>query len=270
MPARPSELQKRVASGVVMAVIALSALYLGGVAFWLLVSLLALAMMHEWATMMRAATWKKALALLLVAAMMAYALLLVDRSAFASHSDAIAAQAIDLAGAGAILLAVVAFSARLGAGLLYVALPALALVYLREQPDGLALALWTLVVVWATDIGAYFAGRAIGGPKLAPSISPNKTWAGLFGGMAAALAIGAGVAWSAGLPAALLVLGAPLAVAAQGGDLFESWLKRISGVKDSGRLLPGHGGVLDRLDGVVPVAVLIAAATALGMIHAPA
>jgi phosphatidate cytidylyltransferase len=268
--ASPSELQKRVLSGVVMIVLALGALYLGGLVFWAMASLLALLMMREWAGMMKAATWKTGLALVLVAMLMAYGLDFVDRPFFAAHQDPILSQAGELAGAAAILLAVVTFSARLGWGLIYVVFPALSLVFLREQEAGLALALWTLVVVWATDIGAYFAGRAIGGPKLAPRLSPNKTWAGLIGGMIAALAFGALVAWVAGLPMVLYGLGAPLAVAAQMGDLFESWLKRISGVKDSGKLLPGHGGVLDRLDGVVPVAVLMAAAIVAGLIHAPA
>ena len=98
----------------------------------------------------------------------------------------------------------------------------------------MALTLWTLAVVWATDIGAYFSGRAIGGPKLAPALSPNKTWAGLGGGEAAALFVGMAIALAFGLPRALLLLGAPMAVLAQIGDLFESWLKRKAGVKDSG------------------------------------
>ena len=97
-------------------------------------------------------------------------------------------------------------------------------------------------------------------------MSPNKTWAGLIGGMAAALILGAAVAWAAGLPGFCWIAGAPLAAAAQMGDLFESWLKRRSGVKDSGKLLPGHGGVLDRLDGVVPVSVAVAAAVAAGLL----
>jgi phosphatidate cytidylyltransferase len=125
-----------------------------------------------------------------------------------------------------------------------------------------------------TDSGAYFAGRAIGGPKIAPSISPSKTWAGLLGGMAASalwvvlwvLAIDSGVSWlgprfelglrldGEGLGSAAL-LGAGLAVLAQAGDFFESWLKRRAGVKDSSRLIPGHGGVFDRIDGMLPVAI---------------
>ena len=141
------------------------------------------------------------------------------------------------------------------AGVAYVAIPVIALLLLRNVPSiGFALTLWTFLIVWATDIGAYFAGRSIGGPKLAPAISPAKTWSGLGGGVAAAALAGGVMAAKTGLPPACLWLGAPLAILAQAGDLFESALKRRAGVKDSGNILPGHGGVMDRLDGVVPVA----------------
>lgn len=150
-------------------------------------------------------------------------------------------------------------------GFIYCLLPAVALLWIRERAEyqgigqGFDLLIWVFMVVWATDIGAYFAGRAIGGPKLAPSISPNKTIAGLIGGViSAALMAGAWV-YYVGLSAQLLWLAVPFAVAAQLGDLYESGLKRRAGVKDSGTWLPGHGGLLDRLDGLVPVAVLTAA-----------
>jgi phosphatidate cytidylyltransferase len=262
-----TELQLRVLSGVVMIAVALGALWLGGIAFWALVSLLAVLMMVEWAQMAKAVRWQTWLSAIIVAALMACAFTLLDSRLVGAMPDRLAAQTIDLTGVSAILLAVISFRARLGAGVLYAALPAAALIFIRQQPgQGLTLALWTLAIVWATDIGAYFAGRAIGGPKLAPVISPNKTWAGLIGGMAAAAIVGAGIARGAGLPAFCWIAGAPLAVAAQIGDLFESWLKRRSGVKDSGKLLPGHGGVLDRLDGVVPVAIIVAACVTIGMI----
>ncbi len=261
-----AELRTRILSGIVMIAVALGALVFGGIAFWALVSLLAILMMAEWANMMQAARWKQLWACALVAALMAYALLFTDGVYLRAYHAPLIAQGLDLAGLAAILLAVTCVSARLGAGLLYAVLPAIALIFIRQQDAGLSLALWTLVIVWGTDIGAYFAGRAIGGPKLAPAISPNKTWAGLIGGMIAAAIVGAGLAWRFHLPAPLYYLGAPLAVAAQMGDLFESWLKRRSGVKDSGRILPGHGGVLDRLDGVVPVAVIVAGAIGVGLI----
>lgn len=155
-------------------------------------------------------------------------------------------------------------------GFIYCLLPAVALLWIRERAEyqgigqGFDLLIWVFLVVWATDIGAYFAGRAIGGPKLAPAVSPNKTIAGLIGGViSAALMAGAWV-YYVGLPAQLLWLAVPFAVAAQLGDLYESGLKRRAGVKDSGTWLPGHGGLLDRLDGLVPVAILTAALMVMG------
>jgi phosphatidate cytidylyltransferase len=142
-------------------------------------------------------------------------------------------------------------------GFLYALLPALALLWIRERA-GLNLLIWVFIVTWATDIGAYFAGRAFGKRKLAPSISPGKTVEGLYGGMAAATVLAAPWVVLTGLSYVLLLLPPWLALAAQGGDLFESGMKRRAGVKDSGTWLPGHGGVLDRLDGLVPVAVLTA------------
>jgi phosphatidate cytidylyltransferase len=129
----------------------------------------------------------------------------------------------------------------------------------------LNLLLWVFIVTWATDIGAYFVGRALGKKKLAPSISPNKTVAGLYGGVAAATLLGGAWVLYRDLNHALVVLAPIFAAAAQGGDLFESWMKRKAGVKDSGTWLPGHGGVLDRLDGLVPVAVLTALAQLVGL-----
>jgi phosphatidate cytidylyltransferase len=147
-------------------------------------------------------------------------------------------------------------------GVPYVGLPAMALVILRgETHAGMLTVIWLLVVVWAADICAYFAGRLIGGVKLAPRISPKKTWAGLWGavggGALSGLVMGQ---WpgSAG-PLFLVVLGGFLAAVDQMGDLFESALKRHYGVKDSGSLIPGHGGVLDRVDGLVAATLCLAA-----------
>ncbi len=151
------------------------------------------------------------------------------------------------------------------AGFVYALAAALSLLWVREHAEqGASAVFWVFLVVWSTDIGAYFAGRAIGGPKLAPSISPAKTWAGLYGGVAAATVIGGGWALFVGLPLVTLLLAPLFAVAAQAGDLFESWMKRRAGVKDSGRWLPGHGGVFDRVDGLLPVAVLAAIAVMAG------
>ncbi len=146
-------------------------------------------------------------------------------------------------------------------GTLYIGLPCVALVWLRNEPTlGREIVLWLLLVVWASDIGAYAAGRLIGGPKLAPRISPNKTWAGLAGGIGAAAATSFGFASHLGgahlAPAA--ILGALLAVAAQLGDLGESWVKRRFGVKDASSLIPGHGGLLDRVDALLVVILIVA------------
>jgi phosphatidate cytidylyltransferase len=146
----------------------------------------------------------------------------------------------------------------------YALLPALALLWIRER-SGVDLLLWVFIVTWSTDIGAYFAGRRLGRRKLAPKISPGKTVEGLYGGIAAATLLGGAWAYAAHLGVALFALAPILAIAAQAGDLFESAIKRRAGVKDSGAWLPGHGGALDRLDGLVPVAVLTAAAQLLGL-----
>lgn len=150
------------------------------------------------------------------------------------------------------------------AGFFYCLIPAVSVLWIRERAEfegiglGPDLLIWVFIVVWSTDIGAFFAGRAIGGPKLAPAISPNKTIAGLVGGVISAALLSWAWVTAANLPSLLLWLAAPFAVIAQVGDLFESGLKRRAGVKDSGRWLPGHGGLLDRIDGLVPVAALTA------------
>ncbi len=148
------------------------------------------------------------------------------------------------------------------AGVIYISVPVVALVWLRSDPGGERLILWLMATVWATDIGAFFAGRLIGGPKLAPRISPKKTWAGLIGAMVSAGLVGAlADLFVPGTPgaAALAAAGAALAVVAQAGDLGESWVKRSFGAKDSSGLIPGHGGLLDRVDGLLAAAVALAA-----------
>jgi phosphatidate cytidylyltransferase len=149
-------------------------------------------------------------------------------------------------------------------GFVYALLPALAILWIRER-SGFDLLLWVFIVTWSTDIGAYLVGRRFGRRKLAPALSPGKTVEGLVGGVVAAAVLGGAWALYARLGVALLPLSPVLALAAQAGDLFESGMKRRAGVKDSGAWLPGHGGVLDRLDGLVPVAVLTAAAQLVGL-----
>lgn len=152
-------------------------------------------------------------------------------------------------------------------GFFYCLLPALALLWIRDRSggQGLSLLLWVFIITWSTDIGAYFAGRRFGKRKLAPSISPGKTVEGLWGGVAAAALFGGAWVLATDLNRALILLAPIMAIAAQAGDLFESKMKRTAGVKDSGNWLPGHGGFLDRLDGLVPVAVLTVLAQAAGL-----
>jgi phosphatidate cytidylyltransferase len=148
------------------------------------------------------------------------------------------------------------------AAIAYVALPALALLFIRgHDAAGRDSLLWVVAIVWATDIGAYAFGRLIGGPKLAPSISPKKTWAGAIGGLMCGVAAAAGVTVALNMPltAPMLLIAVLASVATEAGDLLESALKRWYHVKDSGTLIPGHGGLMDRFDGLwaaAPVAAL--------------
>lgn len=131
---------------------------------------------------------------------------------------------------------------------------------------GVTAALWVFGMVWATDIGAYFAGRAFGGARLAPKISPSKTWSGLVGGMVAALIVSATLGDRGGIIGVPLWIGLIMGLLAQLGDLAQSWMKRRAGVKDSGKLIPGHGGLFDRVDGLLPVALVLGALAVAGQI----
>ncbi|QXQ08489.1 phosphatidate cytidylyltransferase [Sphingosinicellaceae bacterium] len=246
----------RVLTGVVLIAVALAAVWAGGLVFSALVAVAVLLMFAEWSVMHDISRRFRLAGLAIVGASIFFAIYAaVDR-------------ALLVAVGGAILLGIFARgydrqrAAWIAGGVLYCALPGIALIVLRGLPGGLELTAWTLAIVWATDIFAFFAGRTIGGPKLAPALSPNKTWAGLAGGAIGAALTSYIVARIAGISLALfdyaLIAGLVLAVVAQGGDLFESWMKRLTGLKDSGRLLPGHGGILDRLDGLVPVAIIVA------------
>lgn len=152
-------------------------------------------------------------------------------------------------------------------GILWIALPCIALVWLAQDPQsGRTTVLWIMAIVWATDIGAYAVGRTFGGPRLAPRMSPHKTWSGLIGGVICATAAGAVAAIVIGAPllSPLPLLSGVLAVVAQSGDLAESIAKRHFGVKDSSGLIPGHGGLLDRLDGMLAVIPAVALLSLMG------
>jgi phosphatidate cytidylyltransferase len=244
------ELVQRVTVGILLIIVAVLELWLGGSALWVLATVAALIMGGEWAGLTRADDKRR---------LIQYALCipLALMSPLAAGPSLLAMAAI----AGATIFTLIVTRNRwLAAGVPYVALPIMALLWIRMQDNGLLLAFWALSLVWATDIGAFFAGRNFGGPKVAPAISPNKTWSGLIGGMVAALLLGWALASYYDLPFQLAMASPGLALLAQVGDFFESWMKRRAGVKDSGTILPGHGGVLDRLDGVVtslPVAALL-------------
>lgn len=247
-----SNLAVRTVSGIAMIAVALAALWFGDIAFWLLTVVAALVMLAEWSDLHLAPPKHKRLAQYALSAplaLMAPAWLLLQVHDFFT---------LGLLAGAAFFVVIVTSRPRLALGVLYCGLPVFALIVLRRQTDGLVLASWAMALVWATDIGAYFAGRTIGGPKLAPGVSPNKTWAGLIGGVIAAGLFGWALAINAGLPSLLATASPALAVLAQVGDLYESALKRRAGVKDSGNILPGHGGVMDRLDGLVPVAPVAA------------
>ena len=248
----PSNLRLRMIASVAMIAVASAALYLGGLFFWLLAAVGAMLMLAEWADLLKASPREKQLSLFS---------LFVAISAMAPLAWGPGFFTLGLVAAAFFFIVITTRKPQLAAGAFYVGLPVFSLLLIREQGwvDGLLCAFWALAIVWATDIGAFFAGRSIGGPKLAPAISPAKTWSGLIGGMLAASALAVVLHLLAGLPLRLTLATPVLAIVAQLGDLFESALKRRAGVKDSGNLLPGHGGVLDRLDGVVPVAPLAAA-----------
>jgi phosphatidate cytidylyltransferase len=264
-PAAPqSDLLTRFAAAVVMIAVACVAIYVGGWLFRLLVAAGAAVMILEWGDMHRLQRVWTYLALgLLVLALLGASQTLypvgeidvigdvegVGISTFLDSWMGFAAIAV-----AALLAGIASRRPSLGWGMLYIGIPSFALLIIAWTD--VYLVFWLMLVTWATDIFAYFAGRSIGGPKLAPKISPNKTWAGLIGGMAGAAVVGALAAWLFGISAELpdfLWLGAPMGLLAQLGDLYESRVKRRLGVKDSGNLLPGHGGVLDRLDGLLPV-----------------
>jgi phosphatidate cytidylyltransferase len=175
---------------------------------------------------------------------------------------------------GAAALAPAERRAYVAGGIPYAGALGVAPIVLRsDSHDGFLAMIFLFAVVWATDIVAYFVGRAVGGPKLMPQVSPKKTWSGALGGTAAAVVAALAVATAAGLMGlfALAMLAVILSILAQAGDLFESFLKRKFGAKDSSRLIPGHGGLMDRLDGFVAagvVAMLIGVAR--GGVEAPA
>jgi len=242
----------RVAAALVLAPLAIAMAYAGGWWWAVLVTLAAIGLFVEW-LMVTCAERNVAVTVSgIVALVLATPFLAVDRIE----------AALVVLGLGLIAVAVRASPPRIWviAGYLYAAAAQLASVAVRlDQTQGFSALILVLLVVWATDSGGYFAGRGIGGPKLWPRVSPKKTWAGAIGGFVASLAVAIGfAALGLGKALPLLILAAALSIAAQFGDLFESAVKRRFGVKDSSHIIPGHGGVMDRLDGFVAAIVLAA------------
>ena len=246
---RMSDLTLRILTGVAMIAVAMLALVLGGLVFWLLAVIAGLFMMAEWADLHGIDAKQKRLA--------QYSLF-VPLALMAPLAAGPRFPAFGLLIGAAFFIVIVTGKRILALGTIYVGLPILSLLLIRHQKEGVVFALWALALVWATDIGAYAAGRAVGGPKLWPAVSPKKTWAGLVGGVVLASLFAAFMHKAYGLPLRLTLATPVLAVVAQAGDFYESWLKRRAGVKDSGNILPGHGGIMDRLDGLVPVAPIAA------------
>lgn len=248
-PRARSDLLPRTITATVLIVLALGAAAVGGPAFTVVAVVVVTLMWAEWTRMHHTATlWRFVGWAALIAAL------------------ALAELEWPLVGAGVAAVGAIGIRTttprreKAGVGLLYAGLPGVAMVWLRDKPEGFAWVVWALTIVWLTDIMAYAVGRTVGGPKLTPHISPNKTWAGLGGGVGGAALVGMS-APLLGLPIAVpfgAMAGLVLGFLAQLGDLFESWLKRRAGIKDTGNLLPGHGGVLDRVDGLVPVAIAVA------------
>jgi len=258
-------LAARIASAALLAALATGAVLLGGAALALLILAGLLLAAREWAALVpRTSPEGRALLIGAPAALGGAAIAAVAAGAAGLAWPILLLGAPLAAGLAALIPGGAPHRTALGA--LYLGGPAAVVLWLRQDPRGGAgCVLWLLAVVAATDTLAYAAGRTIGGPRLAPAISPGKTWAGLAGGLFGATLVGAAGGALLGWPwAAAGGLGALLALVAQGGDLFESWLKRRAGVKDSGALLPGHGGILDRIDGLLPAALVLGLLVALG------
>lgn len=247
-------------SALVLAPLVLFAVWIGGWPFALLLAVTASLVMWEWSGIVRGSGVGPRT--VLICGVCSVPVILV-----AAGLPELAALAVVFAAASAHLLTRADDPGRLmGAGVAYACLPAMALVLLRGDPVlGLAAIAYLVAIVWGTDIGGYFAGRWFGGPKLWPAVSPKKTWSGSIGSLLAAIAAAGATLAAFGLLSFWpVILAAGLSMVSQAGDLAESALKRRFGVKDASNLIPGHGGVMDRIDGLAAAAL---GAAAVGLVR---
>lgn len=247
-----SNLFMRVVAALVMAPLTIAIAWIGGWPWaWIVIAAAAL-LYFEWLMIVGASGNRLAVAAGIAALAVAGVCLMMRRTDLA----------LGIVAVGIALAAVAGRRQRgwVASGLIYAAAALIAAILVRRDVEfGFVALMFVLLVVWVTDIGGYFAGRGIGGPKLWPRVSPKKTWAGAIGGLVLGLAVAAGFAWLGfGKMLPLLLLGAVLSIVSQLGDLFESAIKRRFDVKDSSHIIPGHGGLLDRLDGFVAAIVFAA------------
>jgi phosphatidate cytidylyltransferase len=251
------DLLPRVISSVILAPIALIAVWFGGWPLMILGVAASIVLLLEWLHV-TGQDWRTPIG---IGSVIAVAITVLVASAW------LVPVAIAIAAIAAVVILALVRRGWVALGLIYAPLMAVSLLALRPDPAfGLAAVFFVLAVVWATDIGAYAAGRTLGGPKLWPAVSPKKTWSGFGGGLIAALIAGIVVALIAEAKPGLTVavLSVVLSLACQAGDLFESAVKRRFGVKDASHLIPGHGGLMDRVDGLTFAAPL---AALIGYIH---
>lgn len=265
-----SNLQLRIVSGIVLVALALGATVAGGIWYRLLAAAIGAAVLYEWTAM--SLKGREPIHRALLGVTLGIVLLAMLAGLSASLTLLLLAGGVAI---GAVHASVVGAGFWPVSGLAYAGLCAIALAALRGgDAAGLAATLLLFAVVWATDILAYFTGRTIGGPKLAPSISPGKTWSGAIGGTVSAVIAGLAIAYlygsTLGWPALVAVV-LVLSIISQAGDLFESSFKRRYDAKDSSQLIPGHGGVMDRVDGLAAAAfaLFVVGALAYG-VEAPA
>lgn len=258
---RFADLGLRLASGIVLAALALFDLWLGGAWLGVLAALAAVLMVWEFYRMVTGDRRRRAPALLALAG--------------ASGLSVLATMAAGPGAGGVVILvglvAAMVMNERgrrlwLAAGLVYMTLSMWFLVLMRDDElRGLPVVVWLVVVVVATDVGAYFVGRICGGPRLWPAVSPGKTWSGAIGGLGFAVAVGVGYGMVSGWGlTSIAFLSGAISIASQLGDLLESAVKRRFAVKDASHLIPGHGGVMDRLDGIMGALWLFALYDLLG------